>query len=510
MIRMLGVLAALSLLATPAAAQKSKDTLRLALGDAIQAVNYYLDPKPESIFESEAIHDTLIIFDEKNFKYEPLLATAWTQIDDTTLELDLRNNVKWHDGQPFTADDVIFTYNWIQDPKTHIRFKSNWDFISKVEKAGPNKVRIITRAPTPYQLTRIAYLNFMMPEHSFGHAQDEMVWAATKPIGTGMYKVVSVDKDKALVMERNPDYRHGGTVKAPSNIGRMELRPIPDAGTQVAEFLVGNLDVMRQALDQAEDLAKKPGVALSIGQGTGYVYIAFDAKGRSGVKPLMDPAVRRALLMTIDRQAALKLSIGDHQLPVPKTMCWEFQAGCGFTKSYPAYDPAAAKRALAEAGYPDGFEVEITTFTTESIKQVAQLVANGFRAAGVKATVAPRTIDTYRKMQGDGKIQVIVAGWPGGGAPDVQGTIDFIYAPPESRDYTGDKTLQEMAAKSITLMDPAARTALGTQVFDRSIEQAYFMPIVPSGSAFVHTADVTVKPGSFNDYGVNPQDIRWK
>ena len=83
-----------------------------------------------------------------------------------------------------TADDVVYTYKWIQDPKTHIRFKSNWDFIERVEKVSPTKVRIVTRAPTPYQFTRIAYLNFMMPEHSFGHAADEMVWAATKPIGT--------------------------------------------------------------------------------------------------------------------------------------------------------------------------------------------------------------------------------------------------------------------------------------------------------------------------------------
>ena len=125
-----------ALVSAPAMAQKAKDTVRLGLTAPIQTLSYYLDPKPETVFEAEAVFDNLIIFDEKNLKFSPLLAKSWKQVDDKTLEFQLRDDIKWHDGEKFDADDVVSTFSWILDPKSQIRFKGNWEFIEKVERPG--------------------------------------------------------------------------------------------------------------------------------------------------------------------------------------------------------------------------------------------------------------------------------------------------------------------------------------------------------------------------------------
>ena len=142
--------------ATIASAQKSKDTFRLAIDAPIQGMSYYLDPNSETVFQSETIYDNLIIFNEKSLKFEPLLAKSWKQVNATTIELELRDDVKWHDGEKFDADDVVHTLTWVSDPKVQLRFKGNWEWIDKVEKTGPHSVRIVAKEPTPYALTSLA------------------------------------------------------------------------------------------------------------------------------------------------------------------------------------------------------------------------------------------------------------------------------------------------------------------------------------------------------------------
>jgi peptide/nickel transport system substrate-binding protein len=215
-------------------------------------------------------------------------------------------------------------------------------------------------------------------------------------------------------------------------------------------------------------------------------------------------------MMAINRKDILQYVTGGRDVRTPQAMCWDFQEGCDFTLKPYSFDIAGAKKLLAEAGYPNGFELEITTFTSESIKGMAQVLANQLNQIGVKASVQPTELGAYRKKQADGKIQVIAASWPGGGNADVQGTLEFIYAVPDSRDYTGDTEMKQLAEESLTIMDPAKRKAMGRRIFDRSTEMAYFTPIGPSPALFVHTADIVMEPGSFGAYGLNPQAMRWK
>jgi peptide/nickel transport system substrate-binding protein len=499
-------------LAHPAMAQKSKDTFRMSLDAPIQGISYYLDPQSETVFETEAVFDNLVIFNEKSLKFEPLLAKSWTQVDAKTLEFQLRDDVKWHDGDPFTADDVVTTLSWLSDPKTMgIRFKGNWAFIDRVEKIGPHTVRVIAKEPTPYALTRLAYLTSIEAAHAFGKAEDKVVYSATKPVGTGMYKVVEIDRNKGITLERNPDYKHGGVAKAPSNIGKIQMLSLPDSGTRTAQFMVHNLDMLRApTLAIAEDLAKTPGIEIAIGQGTSFMYMAIDAKGRTGNKALTDVRVRRAMMMAVNRDDIQAFVTNGRDIKGPKAMCYDFQAGCAYSKPLYPYDPAGAKKLLAQAGYADGFDLEITTFARDTSNSVAQIVGNQLRAVGIRTTVQGYPTSTYGKRQADNKLQVMVAAWTGGGNNDVQGTFEGLFAVPPSRDYSGDSDMIDMAFKSLNIIDPAERNALDKQIFDRSMEMAYFTPLGPNPGIYVHHSEVSVDAGAYSAYGANPEGIRWK
>jgi len=505
-------LSALALCAAPALAQKSANTLRIPFVDPIQVVSYYLDPKTETIFTSEAVYDNLIFYNEDKGVYEPLLAKAWRRINETTLEFDLREDVRWHDGQPFTADDVVYTFSWLTDPKTVLRFKSYWEWIDRAEKIGPHKVRIIAKAPTPYDMARLAYLTTIVSKHAHGGSADKMGYGR-KPVGTGMFRAVSVDPVRGIVLERNRDYRHGGSVKPASNIDRVIIRQLPDTGTRVAEFMAGQLDLMVRdvPLEQALELRRLPGREISTGQGTFYNYIAINASGRSGLEPLKNPLVRRAMMMAIDRDALYKLVTGPFShLPRPQSMCWRSQAGCDYSVPLPAYDPAGARKLLAEAGYGAGFDLMISTFTNEGVRSIAEAIAGQYRAIGIRASIEPMTLGAYRKKQAEGRLQVFAGAWPGGGMPDITGTLGFLYNVRPATDYHNDDELKKLAIEADRVIDPEKRKALGRRIFDMGLERGYFMPTTPIPAIVVHTNELVVKAGTFRGQGVDLWNIRWR
>jgi peptide/nickel transport system substrate-binding protein len=496
---------AASVVAAPALAQQ-QDTLRLAAVQPIQTVSYYYDPTPDTVFESEAIYDSLVSYDVTRGVVEPLLAKSWQRINPTTLEFELRDDVTWQDGSKFTAADVVGTLRWLIDPSTVLRFKQNWAWIDKVEALGDYRVRITAKQPTPYDLTRFAYVTSILPEHQALAPQEK----GRHPIGTGPYRATQVDDFKGIVLERNENYHHGSDAKPGSNIARITMVPIPEEGTRIAELLAGNLDMIQlSSISQAESLVADPRFEKAIVQGGSYMYVAFDAQGRSGAKPVTDERVRRALIMAIDRKALLKLVAGDVELDQAEAMCWRNQAGCDYSLSLPGYDLDGAKKLLAEAGYANGFTIEITAFTGPP-SQIAEAVAGQWEKLGVHATIDHLAVVSYRKKQADGKIQVMVAAWPGGNIPDVSGTVDAFFAAGPA-DYSGDPVLHDLAAQSDTAMDPAERKAIGRKMFDRATEKVYFLPIAPFPTVLVHTKAVSVAPPTrFTPLGYEVSDIRWK
>jgi peptide/nickel transport system substrate-binding protein len=497
--------------AVPAAAQKSKDTFRLALDQQIQGITPFLNPSPEPTFLANAVYDTVITFDVDKRAYVPLLAKSWKRIDDRTIDLELRDDVKWHDGEAFTADDVVFTYMRLIDPGNNYRFKERFNFIERAEKRGPYSVRIFNKVVTAGDLPILAFNAYILPQHLTAKYDDydDSIW---KPVGTGMFKPVQVDKNRGAIMERNRDYKLASTVRPMSNIGRLVFLPIPEKGTQVAQLLAGNIDAVRDLdLDQAEDLAKTNKLELTVSQATRYMYLALDAKGRAGNQAIMNPKVRRAIMMGINRPEILKMTIGDHEITqIPESLCWKVQMGCEYTAPLPTYDPAGARNLLAEAGYPDGIDLELTTFNYRALRAVTEVMANQLSKIGVRTTIDQRDVVSYRVKQRDGKIQSMVGSWPAGSNPDVSSTLNFLYTPPDSTDYHGDANLKRMARQVTEMLDGPARQELGRKVFDRGNEMSYFLPLSPYPVVIVHTAEVRVRGSVFGALGFDVSGLNWK
>ena len=498
--------------AYPSMAQKASDTLRFPVVDPPQGVSYYEDPKTETVFSTSGVYDTLISYDEDKRAFEGLLAKSWKRIDDVTLEFDLRDDVTWHDGDKFDADDFIYTMDWILDPKTQLRFKNYWDWVAKVEKLGPYKIRIIAKQPTAFDLSMISTYTYVEAEHAHGKSADKVSYIR-KPIGTSMYKVLRTDSATGIFLEKNPNYKHGGAAKPASNIGKMNLVFIPEPGTRIAQFMAGQLDILPRdvPIDQAEDLAKQANVEISIGQGTYLYYIAIDAKGRSGVKALTDARVRKAIFMAIDRDELYRLTLGTRgNVLRPEAMCWKSQFGCDYSVALPKHDVEGAKKLMAEAGYANGFDLVISTFTNLDAKQKAEAIAGQLTKIGIRTSVQPKTLGSYRNDQRDGKLQVFTGGWPSGGMPDVTATLDFVFNAPDSRDYHGDEQLKKMAGEIDLIIDDAKRRAAAKPVFDRATEMAYFMPTAPGPIIAVHRKDLSVRAGTMRSYGIDPWGLNWK
>jgi peptide/nickel transport system substrate-binding protein len=490
----------------PAAADKAHDTLNIVDILPIGSTDVYYGAYPQTQFMSNLIFDALVNYDPSTKKIVPLLAKSWTYLGSNATEFDLRTDVKWHDGQKFTADDVVYTLNWLIDPQTRFQRKFQWAWIKAVKKLGPYKVRVETDGRRPFDMLLLT-LTPIYPQHVRA-ALAETTDFGRKPIGTGPFKAVDYTENGGLVAVRNPDYKWGGTVKHLTNIGRINLRSIPDQGAQISGLMTGTVDLFRGLpAAQAEALGADPRFKLDVNPGLGFTYMWFDATGKSGSPPLMKLEVRRALAMAVNRDHLNEVFTGHLHLPLPRNMCWPDRIlGCAFTKTAQPYDPVRAKKLLADAGYPNGFNVRITSYIGR-LSQLAEAVAGDLAVIGVKATVEPVTLTTFDKKLDANDIQIVVAGNGLSGAPDVSQQVAFFF---NAHDRTGDPALLAQGRAVDAEIDPQKRLRLSRTFYDRVAEQIYMEPLTSQPQLFMHTKDLEMGTHSSNDYGFTISDLRWK
>jgi peptide/nickel transport system substrate-binding protein len=248
---------------------------------------------------------------------------------------------------------------------------------------------------------------------------------------------------------------------------------------------------------------------MTLAQSLSYLYLLFDAAGRSGLKPMQDIRVRKAMMMAVNGEEVYRIRTGKHPLPrgLIESMCWKVQEGCDYSAKPPAYDPAGAKKLLAEAGYADGFDIQITTFN--STKDMAEVVVGQLRKVGIRASVDALTFVAYRKKQADGKLNALANAWSAGSSADISSTVNFFYDP-GPRDYFQDPELHKLARLTLTTVDPDKRKQAMRGLMDRTTEQAYMYPIAPIPLVFLHIADLKINDLRYDAYGIQPSDLNWK
>src|SRR3954454_18268613 len=154
--KLLAALFTTAIFAAPATAQKSADTLRITMRDALTNIDPYYNNLRTGVVMHHQAWDALVYRNPDTFKIEPLLATEWKTPYPTTIEFALRAGVKFHDGSTLTADDVVYTLTVASDPNSKVSTPANYNWIEKAEKTGDLSVRVTLKRPTPAALEYFA------------------------------------------------------------------------------------------------------------------------------------------------------------------------------------------------------------------------------------------------------------------------------------------------------------------------------------------------------------------
>ena len=503
----LAVAASAVLSGAPALAQKSKDSLRSVSFEPISILDDVFNAQPSSRQITQAIFDQLAQFDWTQGKWVPSLAKSWKLIDDKTVEFELREGIKYHNGATVTADDMVDKFKLLVDPAVKFRFKeARYGFISNAEKMGPLTFRVTSGEPNGTLLTRTANVQaypakeFLDQKEAFGKA----------PIGTGPYRVSQVDSTKGVVLTKFDNFMLEGPARPKGKINRIEIASMPDQQTQIARMMVGDQDFMFNVnVDTAQDMVKNPLFRLFVTEVPSFSYLQFDVANRSGVGILRDQRVRAAISMAINRQKIKEnlLPKEAQSIPLPDGPCDSALVACKFSAKLPVYDPAKAKALLKEAGYENGFDITLTGWG--AVKDLLTAVAGDLRAIGIRATESYVTYATYTKQRQDGQFQGLISYYDNAGSqPDAENTVDFFYLPGE-RDYFQDGALHKLAADAHAITDIDKRAAQYQKIFDTVVEKNYLMPLLKVPSIVVYSKDLVLEGGHKSPEGYWYNYLAW-
>jgi peptide/nickel transport system substrate-binding protein len=496
------LLAALLGVTGPALAGKKDDTIRFAYDQAPESVDPFFNNVRIGVIIGANVWDTLVTLDPKTNQYKGNLAKSWKQVDEKTIEFDLREGVKFHNGEEFDADSVVYTLNFVADPANKVTTQANVNWIEKATKLDKYKVRVTTKQVFPAAIEYLAGPVVMHPAKYYAEVGPKGMNA--KPVGTGPFKVTSYTPGKSISLERNADYFKDSPKGAPK-IGKIEIRFIPDRQTQMAEMLSGGADmIMHVPKDQADQAAKVPHLQVVSGETMRIAFMQLNTLDNTPSPQLKDPRVRKAILHAIDRESIVKNIVGAGSR-VLHTQCFPSQFGCtdeGAAR-YP-YDPALAKKLLAEAGHPNGFETEIFAYRE---RNQTEAIINNLQQVGIRAKL---TFSQYAAMRDSiraGKASLTHQTWGSFSVNDVSASIPVWFGG-ESDDVTRDKETQELLKKGNNSVDPKVRQQAYQQALKRIADNAWSVPLWSLPVYYVATRDLNFS--AYPDEMVRFWEMTWK
>lgn len=481
------------LAASPALAGKDNDTLVWATSTEMDTPDLYYGNQREALITAYAQCDSLLHRDPKTNEYRPLLATSWKWVDDTTLEMELRKGVKFHDGSDFDAKDVAHTLNHVAAPDSDMKIRVVVDWIKNVEVVDTHKIRIHAKAPTP---AAFEYLSGTSPIYPDGHydsapevpgadGKTRRDWGAVLPVCTGPYKLTDYQPGQSLTLEKNPDYFEGSPKGKPT-IGKIVYRTIKDTETQIAELVTGGIDwIWGVPPENADMLNSMPNITVVSAPTMRMSFLSLDAAGRTGKNPLTDVRVRRAIAHAIDREAITKNLVGKGAA-VQKSLCVPVQFGCETDVKQYEYDPEKAKKLLAEAGYPNGFSIPFYAYRD---RPYSEAVLNYLRAVGINGDLQFLQWRALRPLIADNKTPIAHLTFGSNGMLDASASTGhyFQFSPD---DYARDPEVRDWLAKAEQTMDPKTRKDLYSKALRKIADQAYYIPLFVYGRTYAFTKDL--------------------
>ena len=381
-----------------------------------------LDPRVGTDAQSERvggqIFDALVKKDE-HYELQPWLATSWEQPDALTWVFHLRDGVRFHDGQPLEAEDVVYTIESLIDGSL---VTAKGGSFAAVDRAEAKRLTVEVRTKRPD-----AGLLFNMSDGLFGVVpRGSGKDFGLHPVGSGPFKFVSAVQDKEVIVERNHDYWAGTPAVAAGarRIERIRFEVVPDTITSALELEKGSADLASNVvtLDMVQTLESRPNLKVESGQGSPVIYVTFNVT--DGL--LRDERVRQAVACAIDRQAIVD-AIWRGQARLANTLLPTGHWAAAANNELPQYphDVARADRLLDAAGFPagkDGVRMRLTmkTSTDETTRLMAAVLQQQLRAAGIVLEIRSAEFGTFYADVTKGAFQIYALRWIGSNEdPDI-------------------------------------------------------------------------------------------
>jgi len=485
------VATAITFAASPVLAGKSDDTLVWSTDREVSVVDPYYNRTRELVVMGHLGWDGLMFRDLKTGEFKPLLATKWEWKDNVTLIVELRTDVKFHDGSAFDADDVVYTVNHVTNKENGVVSYSNVKYMKNAVKLGSHKVQINLHKPFPATVAYLAGAVFMMPSGHYDKAptkaDGKKDWGAVKPNGTGPYKFAEVKSGDYVLWQRNDGYFDGA--KGKPSIGKVKFRTIKESNTQIAELLTGGLDwIWDVPKDQAERLKDQGQVTVENAKTMRVSYIAFDVDGSSPSKQFKDKKVRMAVAHAINRKAITENLVGPASVVI-HSPCHPDQFGC--TSDVPKwdYDPAKAKKLLAEAGFPNGFETVIGAYRQ---REFTEAVIGDLAKVGIKAKLNYMQYRALRDLAWKGETAMHHMTWGSNSIPDAS-AITGVFFIGGKDDPADDPEVNKLINDAGTTTDSAKREVLYKKAMSKIAGELYWLPMFTYAKYYAFSKDLDFK-----------------
>jgi peptide/nickel transport system substrate-binding protein len=277
--------------------------------------------------------------------YTPDLLERWEQPDSATVILKVRPNLKWHDGQPVTAEDVVFTIERQRDSTTTSPRMADVAAVTSARAIDPQTVEVRLNRTGPSTLNALLEV-IPVPKHLLGNVSPTQLRFnafSQKPVGNGLFRFGRWTKGQEIVVEANPDAPEGRPA-----LDRIVIRVVPEATARLTQLLNGQGDAMKVAPEQRGQLANARGVRLETAAQVRPGWIAFNQQKA----PANDPAVRRAFLMALNRQQIVQAQFGEQGTPALSPIPPGLREHSADVRPIP-HDPNGARQLLEQAGWRD-------------------------------------------------------------------------------------------------------------------------------------------------------------
>lgn len=442
------------------------------------------------------IFESLVDQDERQ-RLQPGLAESWKAIDDTTWEFKLRRGVKFHDGTPFTADDVLFSFERapnVEGSPASFAIYSRGKTLTKVDE---HTVHIKTAAPYPLMPNDVSQIFIVSRKHASG-AKTPDFNSGKAAVGTGAFKYVEYTPGNRIIVQRNDGYWG-----SKPQWTRVVFRGLKSSPSRVAALLAGDVDLIEQvpAIDM-ERLKKDPKIAIAQIVSNRIMYLHLDhfrddspfvkAKDGGPIKnPLRDQRVRLAISKAIDRDAIVSRVMEGVAIKAGQLLAEGF-FGVSQKLQPVAYDPNGAKKLLAEAGVPNGFRLTIHSPNDRypNDAKIAEAIGQMLTRIGIDTEVVTMTSGVFFREASSGgpdktpKFSLILAGW-GSGTGETSSPLKSLLATFDPQKGMGganrgrysNPEVDKLIDQALATVDDAKRQDLLARAAEVAIDDVGIVPL---------------------------------